>query len=252
MPNLSKKIIVFDLDGTLAESKQPLDAEMSELLDSLLKKYYVAVISGGSFEQFTRQFVSSLNSESLLLKNLILLPTSGSSMYRYEDGDWNKIYRDVLNEEEVEKIIQTLHLACQKFDIPLDTEYGPTIENRGSQVTLSPLGQHAPLNLKEVWDKDQQKRKEIVSFMTPFLPEFTITIGGMTSIDITKKGVDKAYGIHKIQEHLGLSVEEILFVGDALYAGGNDEPAKSTGVECRSVENVEGTKKIIREILSEV
>ena len=41
-----KRLIVFDLDGTLAPSKSSLDAEMAALLNKLLGFIKVAVISG--------------------------------------------------------------------------------------------------------------------------------------------------------------------------------------------------------------
>jgi hydroxymethylpyrimidine pyrophosphatase-like HAD family hydrolase len=47
-----KKLIVFDLDGTLAESKSSLDTEMSTLLHNLIRIVKVAVISGGDWPQF--------------------------------------------------------------------------------------------------------------------------------------------------------------------------------------------------------
>lgn len=68
-----KKLIVFDLDGTLAESKSSLDAEMSRLLYDLLAIVKVAVISGGDWPQFEKQFVANLARGERLL-NLSLLP----------------------------------------------------------------------------------------------------------------------------------------------------------------------------------
>jgi phosphomannomutase len=55
-----KKLIVFDLDGTLAKSKSSLDAEMSTLLSALLGVVKVAVISGGNWTQFQKQLLSLL------------------------------------------------------------------------------------------------------------------------------------------------------------------------------------------------
>ena len=74
-----KKLIVFDLDGTLAESKSSLDAEMSTLLSALLGIVKVAVISGGNWPQFEKQVLSNLPGDECL-KNLSLLPTC-----------WNKV-----------------------------------------------------------------------------------------------------------------------------------------------------------------
>ena len=80
-------------------------------------------------------------------------------------------------------------------------------------------------------DKDQSKRKKIIEILNTKIPEFEVKLGGSTSIDITRKGVDKAYAIGKIKEILKVSDEDIIFIGDALYRGGNDEPVKGTGVD---------------------
>lgn len=68
-----KKLIVFDLDGTLAESKSPLDTEMSTLLGALLGIVKVAVVSGGNWPQFEKQLLSNLPHDAHL-KNLSILP----------------------------------------------------------------------------------------------------------------------------------------------------------------------------------
>ena len=73
--------------------------------------------------------------------------------------------------------------------------------------------------------------EKIQDFLKKKLPDFEIRIGGTTSIDITRKGVDKAYAISKIKDLLKVKDEDIIYVGDALYKGGNDETVKSTGVD---------------------
>jgi len=85
-----KKLIVFDLDGTLADSKSSLDPEMSALLHDLLRVVQVAVISGGNWPQFEEQLLSSLPRDGRLT-NLSLLPTCGTKFFQY-GGDWKEIY----------------------------------------------------------------------------------------------------------------------------------------------------------------
>src|SRR5208283_5241475 len=122
--------------------------------------------------------------------------------------------------------------------------YGEQIEDRGTQVTFSAFGQDAPIALKKVWDSDMTKRIAIKSRLERYLSDFTVVIGGMTSIDVMRKGIDKAYGIKKISEKLGVGKEEMFFLGDKLEDGGNDYPVKATGVMCIQVESVEETKRI--------
>ena len=83
-----KKLVVFDLDGTLAPSKSPIDAEMAEMIDKLLSIIKVAIISGGDWEQFQKQVLAHLAGDKRL-KNLSLLPTCGTRFYKYDQG-WDK------------------------------------------------------------------------------------------------------------------------------------------------------------------
>ena len=75
-------------------------------------------------------------------------------------------------------------------------------------------------------------------------------LGGATSIDITKPGIDKAYGISKLRDILGIAIEEMIFVGDALFPGGNDYPAKEAGVVSIRVRDPDETKRVIEAIIA--
>ncbi len=251
-----KKLVIFDLDGTLAPSKGPMDSEMSSLLAKLLEKRKVAVISGGSYAQFQKQFLASLDCPGNLLKNLFLFPTCSTSFYRYEEGregfdcEWKQVYREALAEKEKKKILTGFLKTFQemKYSSPAKT-YGQILEDRGTQITFSALGQEAPLAVKEKWDPKQEKRKVLKQVLEKHLPEFEVRIGGATSIDVTRKGIDKAYGIRQIEKHLKIKNSEMLFIGDALFPGGNDYPVKEAGVQCISVQGVEDCKKVIRKVL---
>ena len=95
--------------------------------------------------------------------------------------------------------------------------WGELIEDRGSQITFRPSVRRRRSTPKKVWDPDFEKRKKIKAILDPILPDFTVRLGGATSIDITKPGIDKAYGIGKIVEILGVQKDAMLFVGDALF-----------------------------------
>jgi phosphomannomutase len=104
-----KKLIIFDLDGTLAESKSSLDTEMSALLQDLLGIVKVAVISGGDWPQFEKQLLSNLPHDERL-KNLSILPTCGTKFYQYT-RDWKKIYSEDFTADEKKKIVSFLKKA---------------------------------------------------------------------------------------------------------------------------------------------
>lgn len=243
-----KKLIVFDLDGTIAESKSSLDDEMSALLGELLKIVKVAVISGGDWPQFEKQLISNLPHDSNLA-SLFLLPTCGTKFYEY-DSTWRIIYSEDFTGEEKEKIITALKKAMGLLIDEGEAVWGQRIEDRGSQITFSALGQTAPLDEKKKWDPDFAKRKRMKEFLDKEIPEFSVRLGGTTSVDITKKGIDKAYGIRKLRDILGVEIVEMIFVGDALFPGGNDYPAKEAGVVSIQVEGPQETKRVIETIIA--
>ena len=246
------KMIVFDLDETLAESKEPLDKEMGELLNEYLKKdIKLGIISGGDFPQFLIQ-TANLTNDPNLLKNMYFCPTCGTRMYVYKNNDWEMLYSETLTDEQVQKAVTALKECIKQlgYDYPSDQLFGEQIEVRGqTQITFSALGQKAPIDLKKAWDPNAEKRYKIKEVLDPLLPELSIKIGGSTSIDITKPGIDKAYGMNKIMEVTGFNKEQILFIGDRLTEGGNDFPVISTGVDTHQVKSADDTKNFLREML---
>lgn len=240
------KLVIFDLDGTLAESKTTVDAEMSLLLKYLLKRVKVAVISGADWPQFEKQLLTNFTENDQLI-NLSIIPTCGTKFYKFTNG-WEKIYSEDLLIPEKEKIILSLKEASNKVDLRTEKSWGEIIEDRGSQITFSALGQFAPLEEKKTWDPDFMKRKKIKAILEKLIPEFSIRMGGTTSLDVTKPGIDKAYGINKLKEILGIELSEMIFIGDALFPGGNDYPVKQTGVVSIRVKDPQDVKQIIKVI----
>ena len=243
-----KKLIVFDLDGTLAPSKSSLAPQTAGLLRDLLGMMKVAVISGGAWAQFEKQLLTDLPKGSLLA-NLSLLPTCGTKFFEY-DGRWTELYSEDLSTEQKKKIVDSLDKAAEQAGYRAKKVWGEVIEDRGSQVTYSALGQQAPLSEKEKWDADFSKRKKITAILENLIPEFSVRMGGATSIDVTKPGIDKAYGIGKLRDTLHLSLKEMIYIGDALFPGGNDYPAEEAGVASIPVKGPDDTNVAIKTILA--
>src|ERR1039457_4503385 len=242
------KLIVFDLDGTLAESKTSLDAEMATLLGTLLGIVKVAVISGGDWPQFEKQVLSNLPHDERL-KNLSLLPTCGTKFYQYA-GDWGKIYSEDFTADEKGKIINSLKQAIGSSGFNVEKVWGEQVEDRGSQITFSALGQQAPIEEKKRWDPDFTKRKKMKALLDNLIPEFSVRLGGTTSVDVTKPGIDKAYGIRKLRDTLGIAIQEMIFIGDALFPGGNAYPAEEVGVVSIRVRDPNESKRVIEAIVA--
>ncbi|MGB7957978.1 MAG: HAD-IIB family hydrolase [Minisyncoccia bacterium] len=245
-----KDLIVFDLDGTLTPSKSDLEPDMSRALAALLARKKVAVIGGGSYGQFRHQFLKHLHCPTELLPNLFIFPTTATSFYRYQKG-WRTVYRKAFSAREIQKImaafraafIETGYCAPKKI-------WGKVIENRETQVTFSALGQKAPLLEKEKWNKTNDVRAKLMAVLKKRLPECEVRSGGLTSIDVTQKGIDKAYGVLQIKKNLHIPISRMLFVGDALYPGGNDAAAKKTGVQCVAVTGPKDTEKVMSAIVN--
>lgn len=242
-------LIAFDLDGTLAASKQPLEESMGEALANLLAVANVAVISGGDWPQFEKQVASRLPARANLAK-LWLMPTTGTKLYTHKGSDWEAAYAELFSEGEKKQILEAFEAALVATGFKPEKTWGERIEDRGSQITFSALGQKAPISAKEVWDPDFAKRKVIQADLHKRLPDLSINMGGATSIDITRKGVDKGYGLKKLHEASGIPLEKMIFIGDAIFPGGNDYPAHELGLETVRVKNPEGTLAAIAGIIA--
>ena len=224
-------VIAADLDGTLTESKSVMSQDMAHALSSWLSTNRFAVISGGSIHQFKRQFIEMLPATAPL-QNLYLFPSNGAVCFAFQNGEWKAIYEDPMPQEEKDIISRAIHEAVLLSGVVIEETFGDQLDYPSGEVTFSALGQQAPYEKKIVWDKDQTKRKRIVAHLAPLLPNFSISIGGTTSINITRSGIDKAYAILKVKELLSVDNAHIVFLGDALFEGGNDWAVISTGVAC--------------------
>ena len=244
---IMKKLIIFDLDGTLAESKAAIDLEMAVRLSALLTVAKVAIISGGDWPQFQKQVLAQLPGGKKL-QNLLILPTCGTKFYQYTNS-WKLLYAENFAADEKKKIIDSLNGVINALGYKAQTTWGETIEDRGSQITWSALGQEAPLDEKKGWDPDFAKRDKIKNRLQSLIPEFAINLGGATSVDITKKGIDKKYGMFKLRDVLGIKINEMIFIGDAIFPGGNDYPAKQSGAFSVRVSGPDETKRVVEGII---
>lgn len=239
-----KKILAFDLDDTLAITKSEISDRMSNLLGRVLEHYDVCVITGGRFEQIEKQVVSRLDVEEKLLSRLHLMPTCGTRYYRYDlvEHKWVMQYAEDLTKEQKEKIINALETVAKDMGIWCDNPAGEIIEDRFSQITMSALGQQATPEDKYAWaEKYKDVRPVYRDKVAELLPDLEVRIGGTTSTDITKPGIDKAYGMRKLIEANSISKEEILFFGDKMDEGGNDFPVKNMGIDSIAVEGWQTT-----------
>jgi HAD superfamily hydrolase (TIGR01484 family) len=224
---------------------------MGVLLVALLEDYEVCIISGGNFDQFKKQVVDRLEASAHTLGKLHLMPTCGTRYYRYDtlSDEWKLQYSNDLTDEQKRRIIDALKTGAQKLGLWEAKPYGDIIEDRGSQITFSALGQKAPADEKYKWDPTGEKKHKIRDFVAPLVPDVEVRVGGTTSVDVTLIGVDKAYGMRNLIKETGVNQDEILFVGDRLEEGGNDYPVKAMGIDSIQVERWEDTALVVEALV---
>ena len=243
-------LVAFDLDDTLAASKSPIDPRMAKLMVSLLGVVDVCVISGGQIAQFHMQLIDNLDTVSDdILSRLHLMPTCGTQYYRHADGDWKQIYAEYLSDDEKARALAAVEATAKDLGYWESDTWGPILEDRGSQITFSALGQAAPVVAKTAWDPTGEKKNTLREAVALLLPDLEIRSGGSTSVDITRQGIDKAYGMLKLSALTGVPLDDMLFIGDRLDENGNDYPVKVLGVECFAVEGWEDTAAFLETLI---
>src|SRR5690606_34562034 len=141
------QLIAFDLDDTLAPSKTPLPQPMAELLVSLLDLVEVCVISGGQFGQFQKQVIEQLaTADASALGRLHLMPTCGTQYYRHNGVNWDQIYAENLTADEKDEALRAVKQCAVDLGYWEGDTWGDILEDRGSQITFSALGQNAPVD----------------------------------------------------------------------------------------------------------
>ncbi|NMN99888.1 HAD-IIB family hydrolase [Gordonia sp. TBRC 11910] len=223
-------LVMFDLDDTLAPSKSPLGDDMADLLRRLLATTRACIISGGNYTQFQTQVIGRLGDFDGM-GNLHLMPTNGTQYVRWSGTEWETVYAESLTDDEKRHAMDVVEAGARELGLWESEPWGPILEDRGSQITFSALGQLAPVDAKSAWDPDGAKKESLRAYAAQRLPELEVRSGGSTSVDITRKGIDKAYGTRRLMEILGVATEEILFFGDRLDEGGNDRPVQDMGVD---------------------
>jgi phosphomannomutase len=248
--SIPPRLVAFDLDDTLAPSKSPIEPRIGDLLVELAERIDVAIISGGQLAQFTAQVVDRLpDASSAVLRHIHLLPTCGTQYYRLSADGVVTVYRHSLSEDQKTRAVHAIEREARRLGLWESDTWGEVIEDRGSQITFSALGQQAPVAEKRAWDPTGAKKNTLRAAVAELLPDLEVRSGGSTSVDITERGIDKAYGMRRLAEHSGIALEEMLFVGDRLDPDGNDYPVLAMGVACQAVDGWEETATFLERLI---
>lgn len=235
-------LVAFDLDDTLAPSKGAIDPRIATLLRALLRSVDVAIISGGNEAQFRTQVIAQLgDADAADLARLHLLPTCGTRYLRHDGVEFAPVYAHDLSDDQKTAALTALREEAQRLGLWESEPWGEILEDRGSQITFSALGQRAPRDAKHDWDPSGAKRSSLRDAVAARLPGLEVRSGGSTSIDITRAGIDKAFGMRELAARTGIPLTSMLFYGDRLDEGGNDYPVLAIGVPSVAVEGWEDT-----------
>lgn len=242
--------VVFDLDDTLAESFHAPSPRALDGVGKLLAHVPVSIISGASFLRMQEQFLATFETHPHADK-LYIFPTSAAQAYHFSAGTWERLYDLGLDEAARARIKKAITDAVNSLEVFRDIpHYGEQMIDKGSQIAYTHVGVDAPKAVKDSWDPDGSKRGLLWKTLKESLPEFEVLMGGVTTIDITRKDVNKSHGVRWLSKKLTIPVQEMLYVGDALYPGGNDAVVIPTGIQTISVSGPAETEKIIDELLN--
>jgi HAD superfamily hydrolase (TIGR01484 family) len=248
--SIPPRLVAFDLDDTLAPSKSPIDPRIGELLIALAERVEVAIISGGQLAQFTAQVVDRLpDASGAVLERMHLLPTCGTQYYRLSEDGVVTIYKRSLTDDQKSRALAAVEDEARRLGLWESETWGDILEDRGSQITFSALGQKAPVSAKSAWDPTGEKKNTLRAAVAALLPDLEVRSGGSTSVDITEQGIDKAYGMRQLSEQTGIPLDDMLFVGDRLDPDGNDYPVLAMGVACHAVEGWEDTAAYLEQLI---
>ena len=244
------RLVAFDLDDTLAPSKSAIDPRIGELLIALAERVEVAIISGGQLGQFTAQVVDRLPEASDdVLSRLHLMPTCGTQYYRLTPAGIETVYARTLSDDQKARALAAVEEEARRLGLWEAQTWGAILEDRGSQITFSALGQTAPVDAKMAWDPTGEKKSALRDAVAARVPDLEVRSGGSTSVVITERGIDKAYGMRQLSDQTGIALDDMLFVGDRLDEAGNDYPVLAMGVECQAVEGWPDTAEFLEKLL---
>ncbi len=240
---MTPKYFFFDLDGTLTRSRTLMAEAHQELFDKLCKEKDVIVVTGGQLSQIQKQIPPRFDGAYFVLSQ------SGNHAIT-KDG--HILWSEHFSPEQKTVILEFARTIHDEVNLSVKDE-NDLVEDRGSQISYSMIGHHEDVNKKEAFDPGAKKRLEILSQHAKevtHLREVGVDVrpGGTTTFDFTIAGKHKGFNITRLIEKEGWKKEDCVYVGDALFPGGNDETAIGV-IPTHAVEDPDGTFSFVQENL---
>ena len=215
-----KKLLCFDLDGTLTQHRSKLEEQNKNLLDALSKKYKLIMVGAGNAPRIYNQ----MNEYPI-----DIIANYGMQESKIINGEF-VIVREDITEPDKEYFIEKIKYLREKYGY---TEFkGETVEFHATgMVTFPLLGTKADIADKIAFDPTREKRKVLYPEVLELFPDYTVYIGGSSSFDFSAKQYNKYDAIMKYAKENGYEKEEILYVGDDFGDGGGDSHVRLGGLD---------------------
>ena len=215
-----KRLICFDLDGTLTQHRSPLGEENRAVLDKLKEKYKVIMVGAGSARRIYNQMQDY---------PIDIIANYGMEESKMVDGNFT-IIRQVITQPDKDYFLEKAEYLRKKYGY---TQYkGESVEFHGTgMVTFPLLGTKADLADKIVFDPTREKRRVLYPEVLELFPQYTVYIGGSSSFDFTEKQYNKYDAIMAYAKENLYKKEEILYIGDDFEDGGGDSHIRLGGMD---------------------
>ena len=181
--------------------------------------------------------------------HMYVFSDSSAQCHAWNGSEWTCAYNFPLTADERKNIHSTILTSVAESRIMADHADESRILDRETSIAFTALRHGATQAEKLAWDPTGTKRARLLALLRARLPEYETSIGGKTTIDVTKKGINKAYGVTWFAEKVYVPTSALLFVGDAFYAGGNDAIVIPTGVQTHATSGPDETDMLIDELI---
>jgi HAD superfamily hydrolase (TIGR01484 family) len=235
---IMKKLICFDLDGTLTQHRTPLENFNKAVLDKLSKKYKLIMVGAGGCERINKQ----MNNYPI-----DIIGNYGMNEAVFVDGAL-KIVKEEKYEVDKEFFLKQAAYLREKYGYTKYKGDGVQFHNSG-MVTFPLLGTDADIEDKVKFDPTREKRRVLYPEILEIFKDFTVFIGGSSSFDFTKKQYNKYDAVMNYAERNGYKKEEILFVGDDFEDCGGDSHIRLGGIDYVFVSNYKKLAEFLKDYL---
>jgi len=242
-----KKLVLFDVDGTLTPARQTASLEILDLLKELRKKVAIGFVGGSDLVKITEQL--SVTGNSIIEDFDFAFAENGLTAYKLGKQLPSQSFIKFVGEERYKKLVNFILHYVADLDIPI--KRGTFVEFRNGMINVSPMGRNATTQERhefEAYDKVHGVRAAFVKVLQERFADYGLTysIGGQISFDIFPNGWDKTYALRHVENE---GFEEIHFFGDKTFKGGNDyEISTDPRTVGHSVMSPADTIKILKEL----